>query len=523
MKRLFQRKRNNRPNGSSADVLDERAALPFLFERANGVMLPSEHGPTVIDCLKHMDTQLTLLCGALGLSSAALLWFDERAENLSLLASTGTETDAGPFSVKSGIFGTLKERTDIFIAPYRSSSPAIPFLKSRSAIGSVYARVLSVDDRSCGLLCLVSKESEPWDRGHMRLVDKCSGSIVAFYRQTRDFLYADFERRSLQHLFNGLQTLNSSLGMESVYLATVEAIRCIVAVDCVAIAAIDDEHYRFEFISTDADCGYLERRYPLADSLVGQVVKYRRPLPEMNSVNSATLAGDQGLFSLYRSRLVLPLCREGQAVETVLVVAAAGERSFSHSCRKMLEMVADQVAVKIDLARAHERINRMTLNDPLTGIANRRAFERALKAMHERALRQGSPFSLLICDIDYFKKINDTYGHPFGDQVLKNVAAQMAHVVRANDLAARIGGEEFAVLIEGAGEARAVDVAERLRKSIEQINCRFEGEAVGVTMSIGIVSFPQHTENRDKLLSYADQALYQAKQQGRNRALRWSA
>nr|WP_224747068.1 GGDEF domain-containing protein [Pelovirga terrestris] len=185
-------------------------------------------------------------------------------------------------------------------------------------------------------------------------------------------------------------------------------------------------------------------------------------------------------------------------------------------------MISAQVAIKVELAGSHEQINQLTVTDGLTGIANRRAFERALEVMHQRALRRESAFSLIICDIDLFKKINDTCGHPFGDQVIRQVAAEMKAVVRSGDLAARIGGEEFAVLLEDTDSKGAAEVAERLRDRVEKKQLRHQGVLWPVTISIGVAAFPGDTGDTEKLINYADQALYRAKESGRNRTVVWS-
>jgi diguanylate cyclase (GGDEF)-like protein len=205
----------------------------------------------------------------------------------------------------------------------------------------------------------------------------------------------------------------------------------------------------------------------------------------------------------------------------VLIVAAMKAEQFSRSCREQVEMIAAQLAIKIGLARAHDQINAMTLTDPLTGIANRRAFQRAMDSMHERAVRCHGVFSLILCDIDFFKSVNDNYGHPFGDCVIQQLAKQLAQIVRSGDLAARIGGEEFAILVEGSDGDASCDIAERLRTNVEQMKLYTQNKAVTVSISIGIASFPDVSRDKEQLIHCADQALYRAKKEGRNRVVRW--
>jgi len=141
--------------------------------------------------------------------------------------------------------------------------------------------------------------------------------------------------------------------------------------------------------------------------------------------------------------------------------------------------------------------------------------------MLDRAKRRSGSLQLILCDIDHFKRINDTYGHPFGDEVLRQVAKLFARVVRTVDLAARTGGEEFAILLEDSDPDGAWKVAERLRLLVCGTSINSGGESVPVSISLGIASFPQDANNMEKLVSCADQALYQAKGKGRNRTVVW--
>ena len=164
----------------------------------------------------------------------------------------------------------------------------------------------------------------------------------------------------------------------------------------------------------------------------------------------------------------------------------------------------------------------MATTDGLTGLANHRAFRRGFDIMIHRATRRSGPLCFILCDIDYFKNVNDTYGHPFGDQVLKAVAATMVNAVRKVDLVARYGGEEFAIILEDSDERGGREMAERIRKAIEGMKLKHGNEEVRITMSLGLAVFPKDGEKESILISRADKALYQAKNSGRNRTAIWS-
>jgi diguanylate cyclase (GGDEF)-like protein len=188
----------------------------------------------------------------------------------------------------------------------------------------------------------------------------------------------------------------------------------------------------------------------------------------------------------------------------------------------MLELIGAQVAVKLDLARAHEQIRELATTDGLTGLNNHRVFQQTFDAMLQRARRRSSPVCFLLTDIDKFKVLNDTYGHPFGDEVLKGVARVLGGAVRSVDLAARYGGEEFAVLLEDAGSEGGRLMAERIRAEVEALSFAHPKGPVRVTLSLGVAAFPADGELKTTLIERADAALYQAKHAGRNRVRVWA-
>lgn len=154
--------------------------------------------------------------------------------------------------------------------------------------------------------------------------------------------------------------------------------------------------------------------------------------------------------------------------------------------------------------------------DGLTGIYNRREFEYRFKQILKTAERKSAPLSLLLLDIDHFKTINDSYGHPAGDAVLRNVAACLREIIRPCDVLARIGGEEFAVLIDDLGQEQSLDVAERMRQGIRDCVTLYDGQVMTVTTSIGISHYPDQGSNKEELIGVADKMLYRAKQGGRD-------
>jgi diguanylate cyclase (GGDEF)-like protein len=168
------------------------------------------------------------------------------------------------------------------------------------------------------------------------------------------------------------------------------------------------------------------------------------------------------------------------------------------------------------LRRQNEELERLSTSDALTGLHNRRFLTQRLSEELVRSYRHKGTFAVLMADVDEFKKYNDAFGHPAGDEVLKKVAAILLSSTRSVDCTARYGGEEFAVLLTDTTGEVAAEVAERIRARVA--GQEFPGRKI--TLSIGIAEFPEHGQTAEEVISCADEALYEAKRAGRNRVIR---
>lgn len=184
---------------------------------------------------------------------------------------------------------------------------------------------------------------------------------------------------------------------------------------------------------------------------------------------------------------------------------------------KLARRSAEQLAV--ELQQANNSLRELAYRDGLTGLYNHRYFQKVLETELERADRYKHPVSLLFLDIDFFKKINDSFGHPVGDEILKEVGNLLIKLVRNCDVVARYGGEEFAVVLPETGSKGANVLAQRLRRGIEQKKIEHNGKRISVTVSIGVAAtdMTQKKLSRVAMIECSDQALYMAKQNGRNR------
>jgi diguanylate cyclase (GGDEF)-like protein len=210
----------------------------------------------------------------------------------------------------------------------------------------------------------------------------------------------------------------------------------------------------------------------------------------------------------------VPVIYHDRTMGVLMVTSDDPQRMWQENELMLLRTVADQVAVAVNHARLFQQMEHQALTDALTGCFNRRFFEIQLERDLHLATRMRQPVSLILLDIDHFKRVNDTHGHDAGDAALRILANALREEVRGVDTAARYGGEEFAIILPQAGPEGALVVAERLRSRIE----RTEVPGVGcITASLGVATFPLDASSRELLVTSADRALFLAKRSGRNK------
>lgn len=195
------------------------------------------------------------------------------------------------------------------------------------------------------------------------------------------------------------------------------------------------------------------------------------------------------------------------------VLVTSERRDITDTESNFLTLYANQIELAIVVAKLFEKVQKQAITDPLTNLYNRRYFEENIVKEAERSLRLKQPFSLISMDLDFLKKINDTYGHQYGDLAIKTIANVLRTEARSIDIPARIGGEEFSLMLPGVDSKGACIAAERIRKAIESQKLETIG---GITASIGVATFLEHTDRIDELVEFADQAMYKAKINGRN-------
>ena len=216
------------------------------------------------------------------------------------------------------------------------------------------------------------------------------------------------------------------------------------------------------------------------------------------------------------STVCVPMVAVGKLIG-VIHLARHEPRSFGEDDRRQASRIAEQVALAVSNARLIRTMEGLALTDALTGLHNGRFFDPFLDRELAHAERDGTPVGVIAIDLDRFKQLNDTYGHPAGDEALRTFARGCLGVLRASDTMARLGGEEFCIAVRGADLPTTMEIAEKLRTTVEHLPVEIgPGRFARMTASFGVANSQGHGTDRKRLLKAADRALYAAKRQGRN-------
>jgi diguanylate cyclase (GGDEF)-like protein len=471
---------------------------------------------------------LELLRRSLGLHACALLWLDETGEQLKVkeLATDSPHITETPIAAGGGVLGAILKELRPFVLDspklsllpyYAGPAPVTGFVGVPVAEGRVVRGVL-VGDRADG---------RRFEEAEVALMANAAEQVVRTVQSEQVFQAVERSKHEHERFYKASAELNRALTLDEVYDAALAAARGVCEFEFAAIATYDPQKgshtiRRVEGPGADKLDGTTHRD---PSSITSMVVKNKLALP----AGGDWAERDVPVFSHpmrirdYESLYVLPLLVKDDVVGT-FTVAAKRPGAFPTDRREMLGVIANQVAISMQNGRMYEALEEQATTDGLTGLVNHRTFQERFSTMLGRAERHKFPVSLILTDIDHFKKVNDTYGHPTGDEVLRRVAAILKASARKIDICARYGGEEFAIVLESTDREGARQLAERIRMEVSQQTFHHAGQPskgpFKATLSLGIATYAEGAAGDGKekadLIAKADQCLYAAKHGGRN-------
>ena len=468
---------------------------------------------------------------SLGATTVALLWLDDDGERVKLkeVVSDADDITELPRLPSAGILGAVvRDRQPLLCAATKPGQ--LPYYESGRAGLALVAVPLMEQGHLRGILA--ADREAPFTEADRDLLADASAQVLRVVQSEQVFRAVERAKYEHERFYQATAMLGRALTVEQVIETAFDAAAAIVEYDAAVIALYDKAKARHKIAAVRVRPGgegiidpeqLTNLEFKDNAGLAAMVVKNRHYLPaggEPREV-SAPIYTRKVKIEDARSLLVLPLLAADEPVGTLTLVARA-EKRFGKDVREMLAVIANQVAVSLENGFLYRKMETMATTDGLTGLTNHRTFQQRFADMLERAARHNHRVAVLLCDVDHFKKVNDGYGHPVGDEVLRRVARVLQEVPRKIDIPARYGGEEFAVLLDNVDVAQAKQVAERIRIEISRVVVETEKGPLSVTESIGVAAFPDDGRDRATLIERADLALYHAKHTGRNRVVTWA-
>jgi diguanylate cyclase (GGDEF)-like protein len=469
---------------------------------------------------------MELLRSSLGLHSCALLWLDESGDQLKVkeLVTDSPHVTEVPIDAGGGVLGAILKE----LRPFVLDAPKLSLLPYYAGPAPVtaFVGVPVVEGRTArGVLVGDRADGRRFEDNDVALMASAAAQVVRAVQSERVFQAVERSKHEHERFYRASSELNRALTLDEVYDAAIAAARSVCEFELCLIATYDarkGSHTIRKAVGEAAD--KLEgttHRDP--SSITSMVVKNKLGLPAGGDWRER----DVPVFSHpmrirdYESLFVLPLLVKDEVVGT-FTVAAKRAGAFPSDRREMLGVIANQVAISLQNGRMYQALEEQATTDGLTGLVNHRTFQERFSTMLGRAERHKFPVSIILTDIDHFKKVNDTYGHPTGDEVLRRVAGILKASARKIDIGARYGGEEFAIVLESTDREGARQLAERIRHEVGAQTFQSSKGPFKVTMSLGIATYFEDGKEKAELIAHADQCLYAAKHGGRNQTVCYS-
>lgn len=332
----------------------------------------------------------------------------------------------------------------------------------------------------------------------------------------------EYKRASLIDVIETSQELGSSATREKVLGRVVQAVKRLFSCDT-AVVYLREHTTGQDFVlrvaesSTAVPDAFTDFDPKLRSSIVGVAVREKKPIrvDDFQQYNpEESIRREESL----RSMMVVPLVFEEEVLGAILI-ASKRPGAYLEDNLHLFHLLASQVAVAVRNLQLHEKTAALAITDSLSGLYTHGYFQEKLGEEILGAKKSGQVLSLMILDVDFFKKVNDTYGHPQGDSLLKQLGALITELTRPTDVLCRYGGDEFTIILLNTNRISAVVIAERVREAVEGYEFVLGSQIVHVTVSGGVASFPEDAETKKELIEKADFAMYQAKQKGRNRVI----
>ena len=466
---------------------------------------------------------LQLLHRTLRLHTAILLMPNEDGQKLGVaeLVTDSEEIAEGSFSIGAGAVGAaIRQRLVTNLSDVKPEYKGICYYRSSSQIKSFVAVPIMENGNVVGVLCADRLKNESFTKEEEKVLLGSVHHILRALENERVFLQLERSKHEKDILHRASQALGTAIDRDAVMDAGLKAAAEIASYDFAALTEyqVEGRKHSISRAVGEQAARFTDLRFRENHSLTAMAVKNMHYLPyrgEYDCEQQIVFTKRTNLKGM-NSMLVMPLVVREEPIGA-FVMAAHRLNAFGDAVRPTLQVLANQLAAALANAAAVKRLEELATIDALTGCLNKRAFMDELENKIMAAERFRRKLSLVVTDLDYFKKINDTYGHATGDRVLKELGHILRRIKRETDVVGRFGGEEFCILCEETDTKGAIQLAERVREELAQMKLETELGPLQVTASLGVATFPDHARSPGALFEVSDKALYFAKESGRDR------
>ncbi|MGO9838103.1 MAG: diguanylate cyclase [Polyangiaceae bacterium] len=471
---------------------------------------------------------LDLLRRSLDLHTAVLLWLNDAGTHLRIseLSTASDDMHDAPFPAGDGVLGAvLAQRNCIFLSGLKPAFK-VPYYSGPCPVRALAAIPVLEGETFRGVLAIDRLANTAFSKQEEETATQAARFCLRAIQNERVFLQLERAKVEQGKLYRAAQALGAALSEKDVVDAGVRAAREVASFDLAAVTIYDETSKAHEVVAAKSSDGEIDDlvgvRFVHNAGLVSMVVQNRCPLPYRGELEAGpkVVLSKRLPWPSHPSLLVLPLVIHDRALGT-LILGAKRRHAFGDSVRPTLEVLASHLAVSLSNARMVHKLETMATTDGLTGLSNKRAMLEAAALKIAAAARFDRKLSVIVADLDHFKKVNDTYGHDVGDVVISGLGEILRRQKRTTDVVARFGGEEFVVLCEQTDEKGAMLLGDRIREELGKTSFRTTKGALTVTCSIGISTFPEAGRDWEALFKAADEALYVSKRSGRDRCTAW--
>lgn len=430
--------------------------------------------------------------------------------------------------IGSGIIGWIsKEKRSFRFLNFDPSRDRLEYYNGNIKIRSLIAIPVMEGEEMEGIICVDSMKKNAFTEEDEKLLHLIARELGHQLRNLRDRKLIHARTHEFASILEISKALNARLDLMHRLETMADKAREILDYNHCFIILIDEKerHGTIKVARGYNNPHTIDKRFLVTDGLLNIILKNRHPLMfsniEHGKKQMMIFPKECKISWRVKSFLGIPMMIEEKVIG-IFIVTSLRENAFSGYDKYILSIICNHAAVSVSDAYLHAQVESLATTDGLTGISNHRHFQERLSGEFERTARHPEPISLILTDIDHFKKINDNFGHPIGDLVLKKIANILLKMTRKIDTVARYGGEEFVLLLLNTDKKQAVKMAERIRKTVETNRFEFDGKKISVTLSLGMATTPMDTKNKKELIEFADKAMYHSKRNGRNQAWHYS-